>query len=271
MQEETKGVSPSTQKSYIREDHIQKPEEEKIYEYIGLLERQNEFKSDLLSTSAHQMRTSLTASKWALEELLRGTYGTLSPEQRLILEKLSENTAQTVRSLSELINVNHTEESHPVYSFESIDINDLIEKTIADFHSEAVSKDIAVSFDDINVTTLILADKQKIKTVLQALIENAIKYSHRGGSVMVDTEAKEHELLITIRDEGIGIPEDEQSRMFEKFYRAKNAQAHQSIGSGLGLFSSLHIIQAHGGTLWFTSKEGVGTTFYISLPLAPSV
>ena len=135
-----------------------------------------------------------------------------------------------------------------------------------DFHGEATEKDIAISFDETGDNHIIVGDEQKLLSVFQALIENALKYSHEGGSIMIHTESKESEVVISIRDEGIGIPKEEQKNIFQKFYRAQNAQKKQSVGSGIGLFAGAHVIQTHGGSIWFDSEEGVGTTFYISIP-----
>jgi signal transduction histidine kinase len=240
-----------------------------INEYIEQLEEQNEFKSELISTSAHQMRTSLTANKWALKEILDENAGNVTENQRILLQKLLDNNKQMIHSVSELIDVNHTEDTHPRYNFGPVDLHQLIEKVISDFHSEAVEKDITVSLDETSEHEIIIGDPQKLRTVFQALIENALKYSVAGGSVMVDTDIHEDEVVVSIKDEGIGIPKDEQEHIFQKFYRAKNAQATQAIGSGLGLFSAYHIIQAHGGDMWFDSVENQGTTFFVSIPFPP--
>jgi two-component system sensor histidine kinase VicK len=235
-----------------------------LQSYIQKLEDQNEFKSELISTSAHQIRTTLTANKWALKELLNGA---TNDEQKKLLEKLIESNDQTIRSVTELIDVNHTEETHPRYSFELVDIEKILHMVIQDFQSEAEEKNIALSFDDSVETPLIIADKQKLKTVFQALIENAIKYSHPEGSIMVHIDIEENSIVISVKDEGIGIPESEQDQIFQKFFRASNAEEKESIGSGIGLFSSAHIIHMHQGALWFNSRENIGTTFFVELPL----
>jgi signal transduction histidine kinase len=235
-----------------------------LQSYIQKLEDQNEFKSELISTSAHQIRTTLTANKWALKELLNEA---TSDEQKKLLKKLIESNEQTIRSVTELIDVNHTEETHPRYSFELVDIEKILHTVVQDFQSEAEEKNIALSFDDSADTPLVVADKQKLKTVFQALVENAIKYSHSEGSVMVHIDVEKDGVVISVQDEGIGIPESEQGQIFQKFYRASNAQEKESIGSGIGLFSSAHIVHMHQGAMWFESKEHAGTTFFIKLPL----
>jgi NtrC-family two-component system sensor histidine kinase KinB len=244
--------------------------EQEIQEYIDSLEDQNEFKSDLISTSAHQLRTSLTANKWALRMLVQEDCGEISDEQRKLLTKLSENNQQMIRTVTELIDVNHTEETHPKYLSEPVDLHKLLNRVIDDFQGEATEKDIAISFDETGENHILLGDEQKLVSVFQALLENALKYSGDGDSVMIHTETKEDEVVISIKDEGIGIPKKEQEYIFQKFYRAQNAQKKQSVGSGLGLFSAKHVIQAHRGEIWFDSFEGSGTTFYVSLPF-PSV
>lgn len=248
----------------MQNDNLYNASEEEVLAYIAKLEKQNEFKSELISTSAHQLRTSLTANKWALQMLCEG--GMNEDERYKLLKKLAENNGQMIRTVTELIDINHTEDTYPKYKFERVDLHELLESTVADFHAEAVEKDIAISFDETGDNHTLLGDAQKLKTVFQALIENALKYSDPGGTVMIHTDSREDEVVISVRDEGIGIPENEQSQIFQKFYRAQNAQKKQSVGSGLGLFSAAHVIGAHGGAIWFDSVEGQGTTFYVALP-----
>ena len=111
-------------------------------------------------------------------------------------------------------------------------------------------------------------DGDKIRQVLANLLSNAAKYSKKGGKVTVDFKdmRTENKVLITVKDTGLGIPAKQQSRMFEKFFRADNVQTADTEGTGLGLYIAKAIIEGHGGKMWFESEENVGTTFFIELP-----
>jgi signal transduction histidine kinase len=114
------------------------------------------------------------------------------------------------------------------------------------------------------------ADSRKLSIVVSNLLDNAIKYNRSGGKVTVKIEKAENkpETLISIRDTGIGIPEEAMEKLFTKFYRAPNAMEAKSKGSGFGLYIVKQIVEKHGGKIWVESQLGKGTTFYFTLPLS---
>jgi signal transduction histidine kinase len=112
-------------------------------------------------------------------------------------------------------------------------------------------------------------DADKIRQVFANLLSNAVKYSKKDGKVVVDLKDTrvENKVLITVKDTGLGIPKKQQSRMFEKFFRADNVQTAETEGTGLGLYIAKAIIEGHGGKIWFESEENIGTTFFVELPM----
>ena len=145
----------------------------------------------------------------------------------------------------------------------------LIDETIFDFHGESFKKGIELIFlrpEDSELFTEY--DKEKIRVVLQNLIENSIKYSTTGDRVFVGLKKNGDEVEISIKDTGIGIPATEQPKIFEKFYRATNAKEKEEIGSGLGLYTIKQIIEHHKGKIWFESEPEKGSTFYFTLPIS---
>ena len=128
--------------------------------------------------------------------------------------------------------------------------------------------EVPVAFSNIFLgQPIVRGDPSRLTIVLTNLIENAIRYSRPGGVVNVTLRGENGSVVIDVTDNGIGIPASEQERIFNKFYRATNALHYQSDGSGLGLYINRSIMEKHNGKIWFTSKEGMGTTFFISLPL----
>lgn len=111
-----------------------------------------------------------------------------------------------------------------------------------------------------------LADAERVRQVVTNLVHNAIKFTPPGGSVALSAEQAGREVVIAVRDSGVGVPAQDLSRIFERFYKADRARS--GGGSGLGLAIARHIVQAHGGRIWAESVEGQGSTFYFSLPLA---
>ncbi len=109
-------------------------------------------------------------------------------------------------------------------------------------------------------------DVEKVKLAIQNLFENAIHYTPSGGKILISLESKDKQVQFSIKDTGIGIPEDQQHRVFSKFFRASNVLRKETEGTGLGLFIAKNIIEAHNGKIWFESKEDKGSTFYFTIP-----
>jgi two-component system sensor histidine kinase VicK len=103
--------------------------------------------------------------------------------------------------------------------------------------------------------------------VVQNLLENAIKYTPENGNINISLEKDEESILFKIKDSGVGIPADQQERIFTKFFRGSNVIRLETDGSGLGLYTTKNIVESHNGKIWFESEEGKGTTFFVSLPV----
>jgi len=112
-----------------------------------------------------------------------------------------------------------------------------------------------------------LADQEKVGLVIQNLLENAIKYTPEEGTIQISLGQEKNNILFKIKDSGVGIPQDQQNRIFTKFFRGSNVMRLETDGSGLGLYTAKNIIDAHKGKIWFESQEGQGTTFYFTLPI----
>ena len=156
-------------------------------------------------------------------------------------------------------------------SIKSVNLSQLVKGIFGDLTSLAQAKklnyQIKISPNIINLN--VMTDESFLKHVFQNVIDNAIKYSKEGGSMTVDLGKERDFIICKITDSGIGIPEDQKDRLFEKFFRAKNAVDAHAYGTGLGLFITKKIVEAHpGGKIWFDSVVNKGTTFYIKLPIA---
>ena len=218
---------------------------------IEKLEKQKAVKADVVSVSSHQIRTSLSAIKWILKMFTSGDLGKISAEQKGLMEKAYENNERALDLISEMLLTNKAEDViEKEYLFSKVDMEEMIEDSIFDLSGEAH------------------ADKEKIRIVIQNLIENAIKYSNNGGKIFISVTKKNESLEVSIKDTGIGISEEGKKKIFEKFYRDTNAQKKQSIGSGIGLYTAKIIIEKHKGKIWFSSTENEGTTFFFTIPVS---
>jgi signal transduction histidine kinase len=230
------------------------------------LKHQNAIKSDLISISAHQLRTSLAAVKWILKMLLDGDLGALTPEQNNLMKKAFDSDERMIKLVNEMLSINHAEDTLESKHVEPTDIVALLDETVFDFIGESHKRGIELVFLKPSTPLAPIAlDPEKARVVFQNLIENAIKYSGTSDRVLINMTDSPEEVQISVRDTGIGIPEEDQARIFGKFFRAENARKQESIGSGLGLYTTKRIMEKHGGKIWFESSPA-GTTFFVSFP-----
>lgn len=226
--------------------------------------------SNTISIISHQLRTSLTAFKWTLKMLLDGDVGKLSSEQMALIQKAYSSNENMISLINNLLEVNHSGEKISIsYDFKKTDILYLLEQTLLEFYGETTKKGIKLIF--IKPETLISnvnCDEKTIRIVFQNLIENSIKYSNKGGKIFVFLKQKNKNVEISIYDSGIGISDSDKENIFKKFYRTKIAIEKDSVGSGIGLFTSKNIVEKHKGKIWFENTAGGGTTFFVSLPIA---
>lgn len=243
---------------------------------IEILKEENEklkklyaVKSDIVSISAHQIRTSLSALKWIVKMFLDGDLGKLTPEQENLMRKAFDGVERSVEIVSDLLLANKTEEAiEKKYIYSKVDIVELIDSAIFDFSGEAHVRGIEIIFLKPTDGTLYLnADKDKIRIIFQNLLENAIKYSNLHGKVFITLKHQGDMAQISVKDTGIGISEEGKKKIFEKFFRDEEAKKKEAVGSGIGLFTSKQIVEKHGGRIWFDSEEKDGTTFFFTIPI----
>jgi len=227
-------------------------------------------KTEFVSLAAHQLRTPLSAIKWTLKMLLDGDLGGITEEQRDFIEKTYQCNERMISLINDLLDITRIEEGRYLYKPAPADFGEMASAVVNYCQEEIARKKIDLDFKKPKIKLpKVSVDAEKIKLVIQNLLENAIKYTPSGGKIAVSLEYDEDkkEIIFSAKDTGVGIPQDQQSRVFTKFFRGANVMRMETEGSGLGLFISKNIIEAHGGKIWFESKEGQGATFHIVLPV----
>lgn len=245
------------------------PEEEKsLKEENERLKELSAKKAEIVSIGAHQIRTSLSAIKWILKMFTNGDLGKINTEQENLMKKAYEDNDRAIETVNEILVANKAEDViEKKCDFKEVDIIKLIEDSIFDFSGETHPKEIEILFlkpDKESVT--VLADKEKLRIVFQNLLENAIKYSNKKGKIFIVLKKKEEMVEVSIKDNGIGISEEGKGKIFEKFYRDKEAQKKEISGIGIGLFTAKKIIEGHKGKIWFESSKDEGTIFFFTVP-----
>jgi signal transduction histidine kinase len=224
-------------------------------------------KSDFISTAAHQLRTPLTGIRWALEAL---QLEQLTESQRALVASAVEKSHQLVTIVGTLLDISSIESGKYKYDFKDMALDPVVEEVARDFQPMAGNSGVSLFFEKSgNESPKVHIDKDRIRWVLDNLIENAIRYTPTGGQVRITTSFAPGRAYVKVRDTGIGIAPADRGNIFERFYRAPNAVAKENAGSGLGLYIARTVATDHGGDLNFESNEGgSGTTFTLSLPLA---
>lgn len=226
-------------------------------------------KSEFISVAAHQLRTPLTAIKWALQMVKDGDAGPLNQEQRSMLEKGFVSNQRMINLVNDLLDASRIEEGRFRYDVQPVSAEEMIMDLANEFDHSL--KERKIEFH-VNVPSTkmpaLYGDPQKLRMVFQNLIDNAIRYTKAGGAITVSLsyDTASGMILFQVSDTGVGIPESQRERIFSKFFRADNVVRMQTEGSGLGLFIVKNIVESHHGSISFDSEEGKGTTFHVWLP-----
>ena len=224
-------------------------------------------KSDFISVVAHQLRTPLSAIKWTLSMLQGGDLGVLTDEQKTYILKTSQTNDHMINLVGDLLDANSVETGQLSYNFGQAKLADIIQDAVLELTAFAKKRGIQIVFSKQELP-VIKGDPERLHGAFQNLIDNAIKYSKSGGTIAVSAELAGDVVRVSVADQGIGIPEGQEKYIFQRFFRGRNAIQAENGGTGLGLFIVKKIIEDHGGTVRFQSRENVGTTFVVDLPVA---
>ncbi|OGI68674.1 hypothetical protein A3A05_03240 [Candidatus Nomurabacteria bacterium RIFCSPLOWO2_01_FULL_41_12] len=232
------------------------------------LQKVDEIKSSFISIVAHQLRTPLSGIKWTLSMLLGGDMGPLNNDQKTFLMKSYESNTRMITLVNDMLVADGIQSGKVHYGFKHIDIIDLMDNVLFEVSPQAAKRNILIEYKNkFENLPQAYADPETMRAVLQNLLENAIKYTIEGGRIEIDVKQEPDHLVISIADNGIGIPKDQAKDVFVKFFRARNAVKQETDGSGLGLYIAKSIVEKNGGTIWFDSEEGKGSSFYFTVPL----
>jgi PAS domain S-box-containing protein len=227
-------------------------------------------KTEFVSLAAHQLRTPLAGIKWTLETVLEEKDEANLPEEIVdFIKKAAEANERMVSLVNELLNVTRIEEGRYVYDPKNVNMKKVVEASLKEHKEEIERKGIKFSLSQPEKDiSFVKADEEKLTVVVQNFLDNALKYTKEGEiSLKLEELKEEKKIKVSVSDTGVGIPEEEKIKIFNKFVRGENVQRMDTEGSGLGLFISKNIIEAHKGEIGFDSKEGGGSTFFFTLPI----
>jgi signal transduction histidine kinase len=222
-------------------------------------------KSEFVSIVTHQLRSPLTNLKWGIDFLTSEVES--SEKQKDYLKILKENTTRMGELIDNLLIVSRMDQGRFPTKKTETSLEDLTRELIEGSQSYALASHVKVDFKSQKKLPKILIDPAQMKIVIENLLNNSIRYTKNKGKVEVRLQKKDNDLFFEVKDNGAGIPKEDQKYIFQKFFRASNASRYQPQGTGLGLFITKSIIENFGGEISFKSEEGKGSTFWFTLPI----
>ncbi len=225
-------------------------------------------KTEFVSLASHQLRTPLSAIRWYSEMLISEKLGTVNEQQKSYLTEIYNSDRHMIELVNSLLNVSRIDMG--TFAIEPVptDFREVAESVLKELFVKIQENDMHVSASYDDSIPKINADPKLVRIVFQNLLSNAIKYTKKGGDVSLSLTKDATNLQIKVTDNGVGIPEKVQEKIFTKLFRADNARLVESEGTGLGLYILKSIVEKGGGKIWFESVENKGTTFYLTMPLA---
>ena len=224
-------------------------------------------KDDFVASVSHELRTPLTSIRGYLDLVLDGDAGPLTSEQQRYLGVVARNSKRLLALVGDLLVVAQADSGALSLDRETSDLSALASEAVSSAGPAAEDRGLDLTLDAEEVPALDL-DRARLGQVLDNLISNALKFTSRGGSVEVRVRCVGEHVVVEVADTGMGISAPEQERLFERFYRTESSSTQATPGTGLGLWISKTIVEAHGGEIGVVSGGDRGTTFRVELPLA---
>jgi two-component system phosphate regulon sensor histidine kinase PhoR len=238
-----------------------------IFHDITELRKLENIRKDFIANLSHELRTPVTNIQGYTETLLAGAW----QDQKNLKEFLNiiySDTEKLANLINDILDLSKIESINKTLKLEVVNLNNLITKTIKNINKKADKKEVKLELNLDKKIPEIKIDKIQIQQAILNIIDNAIKYTPQQGEVKVSTRQLKNEVCVDISDTGIGIPERDRERIFERFYRVDKARSRELGGTGLGLSIVKNIILNHNGKIWCKSIENQGSTFSFTLPIS---
>lgn len=224
-------------------------------------------KSEFVSVASHQLLAPISAVRGYARLLSDGDLGPVPPKQKETLLTMQTLVDRMTSLVEGLLNVSRIELGTFSVEPQPTSFGAVAKNVVAELQPQISARKIRLAEYVSADLPQVNVDPNLLGIIIQNLLSNAIRYTREGGTVSMSIQSRPSVVAVIVRDEGIGIPQAEQSKIFTKFYRADNARAKVENGNGLGLYIVKSILDHTGGRIWFVSEEGKGTTFYVTIPL----
>jgi signal transduction histidine kinase len=231
------------------------------------LQKLDEAKDEFVSMASHQLRTPLTSVKGYISMVLEGDAGKISDAQRHLLSEAFISSERMVHLINDFLNVSRLQTGKFMIDRRLVDLAHITEQEVASLQTTAKAHDLKLRYKKPTRFPSLYIDEGKIRQVIMNFIDNAIYYSSERSTVTIGLELVDGSAILTVHNEGMGVPKEEQSHLFTKFFRATNARKQRPDGTGVGLFLAKKVITEHGGSMVFSSEMNKGATFGFRLPV----
>ena len=225
-------------------------------------------KSEFVSVASHQLKTPATIVNFYTERLLNGANSVVTPKQVDYINEIRGANQRMIEIVNTLLNVSRIEMGIFPVDPMPVDVIEIFKNAVKESHMGREKKNLVLKERYHRLKHMIPIDALMLKMIFSNLISNAIKYTSAGGTISIETSEEEKNLLISVSDNGCGIPLDQQDKIFTKFFRSDNARRQDTDGTGLGLYIVKSVLDHIGGKVWFSSKEKEGSNFYFTIPLS---
>lgn len=231
------------------------------------LRRLERLRQEFIANVSHELKTPLSSIKAYAETLLNGALGDPENAQKFV-GRIEEQADRLHALIQDMLSLARIESVQQPFVINPVNVEEVVRACVEDQRSRAETKGIDISLDLPETALRVRADEEGLRIMLSNLIDNAVKYTPEGGQVTVHWRSDGEMVSIDVIDSGIGISREDQSRVFERFYRVDKARSRELGGTGLGLSIVKHLAQAFGGAVEVQSSPGLGSTFSVHLPLA---
>ncbi len=232
---------------------------------ISELRRLERVRQDFVANVSHEFKTPLTAIQGFAETLLGGALDDATNRRRFV-EIIRDHSARLDRLTDDLLKLSLIEAGKLELDFSAVNVAALVESCVDTARFRSAQKQLTVSVECPANLPQVRGDARRLAEVLQNILDNAVQYTPAGGRISIHASVEDRQIRIAVSDTGIGIPRDDQQRIFERFYRVDAARSREAGGTGLGLSIAKHLVEAHGGRIEVESEVGHGSTFSIILP-----
>ncbi len=230
----------------------------------------NKMKSEFISIVSHQLKTPLSEIKWGTELFISKHKENAEGELVDFAEKISESNSKMIKLVNNLLNITRISQKKFGLKKEAFNVFEIINKASRENKILAKTKDVEIEIlGEKKDKAIVVGDSRGVKAVVDNLLSNAIKFTPKG-KVEISIRHEKDSVTVCVKDSGVGIPQNEQDKVFQKFFRGSNEAKFKTEGTGLGLYLAKNIIEQCGGKMWFESEEEKGSSFYFSLPAANS-